>query len=42
MKHTIKNLLGGYVIRNFHFGDSYDVDELVDDFKKSIKGKQQL
>lgn len=31
---AIKHLLGRYVIRNFNFGDSYDIDELVADFKK--------
>lgn len=36
---TIKHLLDGYVIRNFHFGDSYDMDELIDDFKKAMKGE---
>lgn len=36
---TIKDLLGGYVIRNFHFGDSYDMDKLIDDFIKETKGE---
>lgn len=34
---AIKELLGGYIIRNFHFGDSYSVDEIIDDFKKRIE-----
>lgn len=36
---TIKHLLDGYVIRNFNFGDSYDMDELIDDFKNAMKGE---
>lgn len=36
---TIKRLLGGYVIRNFHFGDSYDMDEIIKDFKRDMKGE---
>ena len=36
---TIKNLLSGYIIRNFHFGDSYDMDKLIEDFKNHIKGE---
>lgn len=34
---TIKDLLGGYVIRNFRFGDSYDMDKIVNDFKKAME-----
>lgn len=36
---TIKHLLDGYVIRNFNFGDSYDMDELIEDFRKAVKGE---
>ena len=36
---TIKYLLGGYIIRNFHSGDSYDIDKIIDDFKKELKGE---
>ena len=36
---VIKHLLGGYIIRNFHFGDSYDMDKFIDDFKKELKGE---
>ena len=34
---TIKTLLSGYIIRNFHFGDSYDIDKVVEDFRKAMK-----
>jgi len=34
----IEYLLNGYIIRNFHFGDSYDIDKLIEDFKNYIKG----
>lgn len=33
----IEHLLSGYIIRNFHFGDSYEMDELIKDFKKYMK-----
>lgn len=36
---AIKNLLSGYIIRNFHFGDSYDVDKLIEDFRKYMEGE---
>jgi len=36
---TIENLLSGYIIRNFHFGDSYDEDKLIEDFKQAMKGE---
>ena len=35
----IDKLLSGYIIRNFHFGDSYDIDRLIEDFKKYMKGE---
>ena len=35
----IDKLLSGYIIRNFHFGDSYDIDRLIDDFKNYMKGE---
>lgn len=35
----IDHLLSGYIIRNFHFGDSYDIDRLIEDFKKYMKGE---
>lgn len=35
----IEKLLGGYIIRNFHFGDSYDTDRLIEDFKDYMKGE---
>lgn len=35
----IEKLLSGYIIRNFHFGDSYDIDRLIDDFRKYMKGE---
>jgi hypothetical protein len=33
----IEKLLGGYIIRNFHFGDSYDIDRFIEDFKNHMK-----
>lgn len=33
----IENLLSGYIIRNFHFGDSYEMDTLIEDFKKYMR-----
>ena len=35
----IEHLLSGYIIRNFHFGDSYKIDILIEDFKNYIKGE---
>ena len=35
----IDHLLSGYIIRNFHFGDSYDIDRLIEDFKNYMKGQ---
>ena len=35
----IEYLLSGYSIRNFHFGDSYEMDTLIDDFKNYLKGE---
>lgn len=34
---SIEHLLSGYIIRNFHFGDSYEIDELIKDFKKDME-----
>lgn len=34
----IEHLLSGYIIRNFHFGDSYKMDKLIEDFKNYMKG----
>ena len=36
---SIEKLLSGYIIRNFHFGDSYDIDKLIEDFKDCMKGE---
>ena len=33
----IEHLLSGYIIRNFHFGDSYDIDTLLEDFRKYME-----
>lgn len=33
----IEKLLSGYIIRNFHFGDSYDIDRLIEDFKNYME-----
>ena len=33
----IEHLLSGYIIRNFHFGDSYEMDTLIEDFKKYME-----
>lgn len=35
----IEHLLSGYVIRNFHFGDSYDDDKFIEDFRNYMKGE---
>lgn len=35
----IDKLLSGYIIRNFNFGDSYDIDRLIEDFKNYMKGE---
>ena len=35
----IEHLLSGYIIRNFHFGDSYEIDTLIEDIKNYIKGE---
>ena len=35
----IEHLLSGYIIRNFHFGDSYKIDTLIEDFKNYLKGE---
>ena len=35
----IDKLLSGYIIRNFHFGDSYNIDRLIEDFKNYMKGE---
>lgn len=36
----IEHLLNGYIIRNFNFGDSYEIDTLIEDFKKYLKEQQ--
>jgi hypothetical protein len=36
----IKHLLNGYIIRNFNFGDSYEIDTLIEDFKKYLEKQQ--
>ena len=35
----IEHLLSGYIIRNFHFGDSYEMDTLIEDIKNYMKGE---
>lgn len=35
----IEKLLSGYIIRNFHFGDSYEMDTLIEDFRNYMKGE---
>jgi hypothetical protein len=35
----VEYLLSGYIIRNFHFGDSYEIDTLIEDLKNYIKGE---
>lgn len=35
----IEHLLSGYIIRNFHFGDSYEMDTLIEDFKNYMEGE---
>ena len=34
----IDHLLSGYIIGNFHFGDSYGIDRLIEDFKNYMRG----
>lgn len=34
---SIKHLLSGYIIRNFHSGDSYKIDMLIENFKNNMK-----
>lgn len=36
----IEHLLSGYIIRNFNFGDSYEIDTLIEDIKKYMDEKQ--
>lgn len=36
---SIEHLLSGYIIRNFHFLDSYEMDTLIEDFKNYMKGE---
>lgn len=35
----IEHLLSGYIIRSFHFGDSYKRDTLIEDIKNYMKGE---
>lgn len=35
----IEHLLSGYIIKNFHFGDSYETDTFIEDFKNYMKGE---
>lgn len=35
----IEKLLSGYIIRNFNFGDSYDIDRFIEDLKKYMEGE---
>ena len=35
----IEKLLSGYIIRNFNFGDSYDIDRFIEDFRNYMKLK---
>ena len=35
----IEKLLSGYIIKNFNFGDSYDIDRLIEDFRNYMKGE---
>lgn len=37
--NAIEKLLSGYIIRNFNFGNSYDIDKLIEDFKYYMKGE---
>lgn len=39
IERVINNVLGGYVIRNFHFGDSYSIDKLAKDIRKAMEGQ---
>ena len=33
----IKHLLSGYIIKNFNFGNSYEIDTLIEVFKKYME-----
>lgn len=35
----IEHLLSGYIIRNFNFGGTYEMETLIKDFKKYMKGE---
>lgn len=35
----IEHLLSGYIIRNFHSGDSYKMDTFIEDIKNYMKGE---
>jgi hypothetical protein len=35
----VEHLLSGYIIRNFNFGDSYEMDTLIEDVKEYMKGE---
>jgi len=35
----IEHLLSGYIIRNFNFEDSYEMDTLIEDVKEYMKGE---
>jgi hypothetical protein len=37
IERVINNVLSGYVIRNFHFGDSYSIDKLAKDIRKEME-----
>jgi len=36
-REGIKHLLSGYIIKNFNFGNSYEIDTLIEDFKKYME-----
>lgn len=37
VRDGIEHLLSGYIIKNFHFGDSYEIDTFIEDLKNYIK-----
>lgn len=37
IEQVINNVLGDYVIRNFHSGNSYSIDKLAKDIRKAME-----
>ena len=37
IERVINNVLSSYIIRNFHSGDSYNIDKLAKDIRKEME-----